>query len=667
MAREAIPAADKRANVIELPPPHRDRRGRPGHVPPVEPVAVLTVVAVLQAALFGASFLFSGYYAFTQWGLLALVSSTVLVAALLVRPPRLTRAGALMLGGLVAFAAWAAVSVTWAESAENAWREVARFGLYAVTVALALTVVRSATSARRVLDVLTIAMAGLVVYVLGRMVVGGAGTMFVDHRLHEPLGYINGQAGLLLMAFWLLFAAGERASRPVPAGALLTLAVGAAQLLVLTQSRAVLPALALSLLLVLALADGRLRRASALLLTFVAVGAAMPALLDVLDQDAAVPGSRPTDAVLRSAGLLAILTACAAGAVWAAARGLARRVGVGAGARRTLGLALVAIFLAAAGFGVASVHDPVARAQSEIDAFKNLEIAPVGSGRFVSGGGFRYDLWRVALEEFSRDPLRGTGAGNYPTAFALHRRSPQFVRQPHSLELQALGELGAPGALFLLVFIAGAAAAAWSARRAVDRRLAVAGIGAGSAWMVHTSVDWLHNLPGVTGIALLCLALLAVAGRDVADEDQPPTADTRPFGRAALIVGLCALALLAATVGRLYAADAYRRDATDAIPRDPRQAVRIADRALSIDGDLLDAYYAKAAALARLGEYAGARDALLAAAGREPRNHVPQVLLGDLATRRGDTVTARRHYQQADRLNPYDARLQPLAPPTETP
>jgi Flp pilus assembly protein TadD len=46
---------------------------------------------------------------------------------------------------------------------------------------------------------------------------------------------------------------------------------------------------------------------------------------------------------------------------------------------------------------------------------------------------------------------------------------------------------------------------------------------------------------------------------------------------------------------------------------------------------------------------------------------VPQVLLGDLATRRGDNETARRHYRAAEQLNPNDARTTSPSPTTTTP
>ena len=66
--------------------------------------------------------------------------------------------------------------------------------------------------------------------------------------------------------------------------------------------------------------------------------------------------------------------------------------------------------------------------------------------RFLSGGGYRYDYWRVAWLEFKDAPLRGQGAGNYDDLYFSERRTTEDIRQPHSLPLQTLAELGLVGA-----------------------------------------------------------------------------------------------------------------------------------------------------------------------------------------------------------------------------
>ena len=98
-------------------------------------------------------------------------------------------------------------------------------------------------------------------------------------------------------------------------------------------------------------------------------------------------------------------------------------------------------------------------------------------------------------------------------------------------------------------------------------------------------------------------------------------------------------------------------DARAALTDDPATALREADRALRIDPELIGAYYAKAAALARFDEADAAKAALREAARREPRNFVTWALLGDLAVRTGDFDEARGLYRRALALNPRDPSL----------
>src|SRR5204862_413341 len=73
--------------------------------------------------------------------------------------------------------------------------------------------------------------------------------------------------------------------------------------------------------------------------------------------------------------------------------------------------------------------------------------------RLISGAGTRYDYWRIAWHSFTAHPLAGVGAGNYDRPYFQQRATTEDVRQPHSIELQALSELGLVGALLLLGFL----------------------------------------------------------------------------------------------------------------------------------------------------------------------------------------------------------------------
>ena len=94
--------------------------------------------------------------------------------------------------------------------------------------------------------------------------------------------------------------------------------------------------------------------------------------------------------------------------------------------------------------------------QRQYDAFVKLDVSQTtatGQSHLAAGGGYRYDYWRVAWTTFRDEPLHGVGAGNYGVPYFANRRQSEDIRQPHSIELQTLSELGIPGGLALLALI----------------------------------------------------------------------------------------------------------------------------------------------------------------------------------------------------------------------
>ena len=82
------------------------------------------------------------------------------------------------------------------------------------------------------------------------------------------------------------------------------------------------------------------------------------------------------------------------------------------------------------------------------------------------------------------------------------RGTPEDIRQPHSLQLQSLSELGLAGFALVLVLLGGLLCARVSAAAAVRKErlngaVAVAALGLIVSWAVHTSVDWLHLPPAL--------------------------------------------------------------------------------------------------------------------------------------------------------------------------
>jgi O-Antigen ligase len=610
------------------------------------------VAVIALAGCLGFSFAFDGLYAYEAWAPAALGTLVLVVVTVAVRRLELTRPAWVALAALGFLLLWAALSTTWAPSVDRAWTEADRLALYAAVLVVGLAALRTPRAARVCMRVFALGSAAAGGYVLLRMLDGSAGHLFLEYRLNGPVGYVNGEAALFLMGLWALAAEAERARTTLGRGAGMAGAVLVANLVVLTQTRAILPAILGVVVLVLAL-PGRVRRGWLLVLLAVAAAAALPATLEVYARRGAL-GGFPSDSVLRTAALaIAASSILAAGAwAWLTRPALLSRL---APHRRLAAWCLVAIPVAALVAAAVAVPDPVGKLRHQWTSFRHLNTKELGgsSQRFVSAGGYRYDLWRIAVEQGRDHPLRGVGAGNYDSTYYRERRTGEYVRQPHSLELQMLGELGVPGALAIVLF---GGAVLWAGLRPPrtaasrdDLAVRVVGVGIFGAWLVHTSVDWLYNIPGLTGIALLAAAAL-LARR--LPSGAPPGVRSATWNRLAIGATVVVVAVAAASLGRHYAATRYRLTAESEVRTDPAGALRAASRAVRLNAHDPMAYIVLAAAHARRDEYEPARRALRRAASAESFNYVPWVLLGDLATRRGAVAEARRYYRRAHFLNP---------------
>jgi O-Antigen ligase len=536
-----------------------------------------------------------------------------------------------------------------------------RWLLYAALLAILVVLIRNDRVARLLLGAATAGILAVALGVVAAMLVGNGPDLFLDGRLHEPLGFINGQAAVFLLGFWPLVALAERDKRRVVAALGLGGAALLCSLLVLSQTRSVAPALALSALFLLAVVPGRVARALALVTVLGSVAVFSGPLLEVYDS--AGNGDRaPSESAVQAAAWAALGAAVLAGALWALGGAALARLSrpTRARAARAVGWGLAGVSALVLVVGAFAL-DPVDRIGEEWDAFTQLESdSGDGGSRLTSGGGNRYDYWRIALDQFQDEPVTGVGAGNFETTYYVERRTDEAITQPHSLELQTLAELGLIGALTLGLFMFGAlggfGARVWA--QGESRRqtgLIVAGGGMFTVWLVQTSVDWLHVIPGVTALALCGAAVL------VSSWARERSSAQTGMRTAVVVVGVVAVLAGAYTVGRTTLADRYRSDANDALASDPAEAVREADRALDLNPDSLPSLYVKSAAFARLDQYEDARATLLEATRLEPHDYVPWVLLGDLAVRRGDLDRARLDYTRAARLTPRDESLARLS------
>ena len=636
---------------------------------PVRSVARIPVEAWLlvpAGIAMGVSPFFSGFYDTTVWGPMGLVLVVLATAAAIARPARLSAPAAWVVGSLGALGLLSVLSSSWADSAEQAVVTGNRYLTYAVALGLLLLLVRSRPAAVVVLG--AFAGAALVVGAVDvvRLLDGHVSTLFLDGRLNGPLGYVNGQANFFLLALWPCVALAESRRSAWLSGAAMGTAALFGSLLLMSQSRGVVLALLVSAGLVLALVPGRLRRAWVLVGVGAAVAAAAPTLVHVYTTSTATTVSV---GAAEAAGRAALIAAVAAGVVWGLIVALEhRRGGFGAGAR-TAGLAVLACGALAlcvvALAKQATIRHDISR---QYHAFVHLDTSTdsgAQSSRLLTGAGNRYDYWRVAYRTWKDHPLAGIGGGNYPEPYFRERRTLEDIRQPHSIELQSLAEMCVVGFLLLASFVVWVGVAAVRRRRVaradlVERGLLAAALGIFAAWFVHTSVDWMHLLPGLTFAALGAIAVLA----------RRPEAATAP--RAALparrprLVPAVAVAAFLAVAGvalaRQVLADYFRTQAGNALSSaHPARAITDANRALRLDADDPSTYYVKAAAVARFGDGAGATRVLQQAIRHEPGNFVSYALLGDLYVRRGLLPEAKQAYTAAHVRNPRDPGLAALA------
>ena len=607
----------------------------------------------------GASPLFFGYFDPSVWGPIAIGLIALAVGLLIAKPAIPSGLRILAVIGLFLFAAWCLISMGWAESGDRALTEGDRWLLYGTFLFLLVLLISKRADAELFVAALVVGVLIVAAYDLVKML-GGEAALFGDGRLLEPLGYINGMGGFYLLGFWPLFAVAERTRQPALAGIAAALATLLAALAVLTVSRGTVFAFVASALVVLALLPGRRRRTWLLLVVIGSLTIAWGPLSDV----AGSLGPHqfyPAADVIEQAAKSALILAIGVGVVWGLVR-WSRMALAGRGPVIPLvSTVLLAVTLCLAlAVAATAISNPIQRISRQYDSFTHLQ--PVATGtRFNSGGGNRYDYWRIAWKQFSNHPIEGVGAGNFDRTYFLERRTNEDVRQAHSIELQALGETGLVGAVMLALFFVPVFIGTFRRGQAARRRqseigLSLAASGMFIVWLAQTSVDWLHLIPGLTGIALGAGAILLLP----ADAAQEKPA-LRPFALLAVIGALVLAVVAIVFIGRPVLAEHLRTEAQKAVSSQPKVALEKASESLSLNPDSLQGYYLEAAAWARLHAYQPANHALKEAIAREPHNYVSWALLGDLTTRHGDISAAMKDYAKASALNPRDRGLKALA------
>ncbi len=626
------------------------------------------LLALAVALALAVSPLAFGYYSFTSWAPLGIAAVVLLVVLAFSPAPRLTSFGTVSAAGLLLLAGLSFASILWAESRDSAWTAANQAAVYAVVFTIGLLGIRRLASARVVLLVLGLPalISSLVLAV--EFAGGGGASAFLQGRLQSPMGYINGTAGLMVMGIWPWLGIAESARSRWLRTAATSAAALIAATAVLTQSRAIVLATIATVLLVLIAAPGRTRRGVNLVIVAASVAATAHWTLRVYSSTGPSQLLSPSVSAIQQAGFALLAAALVGFVLKLVASSLAGRVPAQrrAAATWTLGRWMLALTVALVVTGIVVGHQRIA---TQWHDFTALEGERSAGNRFLAiGGGYRDDLWRVALDEFSGDPLGGVGAGNFADQYYIRRHQLEDVTVPHSLEVQMLAELGVGGALGLGLLLAGVLGAGVlgggvpgagvKGRRTLaggDPAVRIAALGVFTAWLAATSVDWLYDIPGLTGMALLAATILVAPAEQTTDPAQPK----RPaqLGRLGVIGTLGLLALVAASLGRQYVAVLYSNSGQALVPSRPVDALRRLQTAEQLDPWSMQTQYAVASAYAKLDDYGAAQAALSNARQLEPENYVPPALLGDIATRAGDRKEALADYRRALALDPLEPAL----------
>jgi tetratricopeptide (TPR) repeat protein len=618
------------------------------------PTAVTLVLLVIALA-------YDGAFTVSRWGPLAVTTLALLALAPArhLRGPRLVAVAAIW-----AFAGWTALSAVWSGSPGDAVEGACRSFLYAGLFTLPIATLPDPVAARRLAALAGATLGAFVLVIVAVLSVRGE-PLLLAGRLNAPIGYRNGTAALFVMAFWpLICIAAARAVSPVLRGLGYTAASLALGLAFLTQSRGALLGFVVGGAVVLLVGPDRLRRAW---LAVVSVGLVAlfssallgpyDAFLDKVDQSA------PITSALHALLAIAVLAFITMVLVSVFDRGLrapdATRAGLRTAATAALGLGAVVGCVAA----LAVIGNPATFARDKVREFKAVD-APVslGSTRLGATGGQRYDLWRVAVDQFEAAPIVGAGEGSYRFAYYRERENDRNLSSPHSLVMEVLAQLGLVGAALLLAFLVavGVAIARTAASAGENRRWIGAAAAAGAVLIAQSTVDWLWLIPGLTGLAMFTLGLAVALGagpdvRSATDATRPRP----PWLRLAAGGACCAVA---AAVALFYLSDYETRKARAAGDHGSAvQQLDAANRAKRLNPWALEPRYLQASALEELGRRAEARAALADALRLEPESFVVPGLLGDLELRAGHERRARVWYRRALSKNPLDTGLQQLA------
>jgi hypothetical protein len=578
-----------------------------------------------------------------EYGLAIWWAIAVGVAIGLLPRARLSRPLLLLLGAILAYALWTAFSLSWTESSERTFTELARALDYlGIVLLLALVLERRtwrSAAAGLALGALVVCLLALASRLApSAFPIDWAARSFRADRLDYPFGYWNAVGAWAAMSAGLALAWSVHESGRVVRAVTLALVPVACLVAYLTYSRTAVAAVALALVLVLALS--RNRATACLHALTAAVGTALAVLAvrgaPQIANATGAAGAGRVVGMLVFAGALGALAALLTRAHRVDDFRLPRRLG------RPAAVAGAVIAILAAG-----IYGPhvATRAWHSFRTTGVTDAGPATTSRLNNLSGTRYNLWKVALQGFDSHPSVGVGAGSYQFLWNRRQLDTESVRNAHSLWLENMAELGIPGLVLIIALAGSALAVAIVARRRSQRRVSA---GASTAllcmfavYLLSASVDWMWQSTAVTVLALAGVAIVAARLSERGSSWRWPAR--------AGIVGLALAAGMVQVPGLLSTIEIGRSQAAERA-RDPGQALAWANEAVAAEPWSASAYEQRALVQEADGRLGSAAADERQAVAHEPTNYIHWLLLARIQTERGRYGPALADYRQARRL-----------------
>ncbi len=632
-----------------------------------------SAASIAPAALIVGIALAGGGFALTERHLAGLAAWLVTIGMLVLGAAsraNLARPFLWSSASILCLALLSGLSSSWSGSAElsaiEADRVLVYLGVFLAAFLIAQTDRRRQRFAEGIAVGLTlIALLGLVSRLLPELL-DVANSLGSGARLRYPLGYWNANGAAFGIAvtllLWMSRRAGSSALRWASVGAIPAVLLA----LYFAFSRGGLLALAVGAICLLALSHDRLW-----LLATLAIGAigALPALLAAGARQELVDNLPSASQAAIDQGqtvLLFLLAGTAlALALFAGLRRLEAREGAGTGRMLELSRSPKVLKTIAAGGALLAIVAVVAVGGRAWDEFSSTDIQfpdrPQQHFGELSGAG-RHDLWRVSLDSFGDEPLRGIGAGSYEFAWERDREIDRPVHDAHSLYLESFAELGLLGGLLavgLVGLLLWTGFAAWRAASGPQRDRNAALLAAMLAFAIGAAFDWFWEIAGLGVVFFLAGgALVAARCGQLTQRSALEGSRREDNGFRFAVAGLAAAWLSAvALIGPLLVDRELNaaRDAADS--GNIAGALDHADTARSIQPWAASPYVQLALIAEYQRDYPTARQRLTQAIAREDRNWQLYYLRSRVERAAGDTAAAQADLDRARSLNPLEECL----------